>query len=269
MELAENGEDSVNQLLAIDIGNTHIKIGLYENGQWIEDWRLSTDPRRTADEYRIALLNLIQNSHQPSRTVEHVAIASVVPLLTPAFIRVGEVLSQTPPREISPPGYGMTVRYRTPESLGADRFVNALAAYHLVRDTVVVVDVGTTATIDVVSADGTFMGGAIAPGPHFLSQALAQGTAKLPLIAPVIPNTAIGESTAEAVAIGVGHGFIGMVNALVERTWQALGAPAEVVITGGWSRRILPLLSFPARLEPMLTMEGLRLAAQWDETRSD
>lgn len=252
------------QLLAIDIGNTHIKIGLYAHGTWIEDWRLSTDSRRSADEYRIALLNLMEKSQSPLRSVEHVAIASVVPLLTPAFMRVGELLSDTLPWEIAPPGYGLRVDYEPPESLGADRFINALAAWQLVQDTVVVVDVGTTATVDVVSADGRFLGGAIAPGPHFLAQALAQGTAKLPNIAPVIPEELIGRSTSMAVAIGVGHGFIGIVNELVERAWKAVGRQTEVVVTGGWSGRILPLLKFSARLEPLLTMEGLRHAAEWN-----
>ncbi|MBX5467014.1 MAG: type III pantothenate kinase [Firmicutes bacterium] len=250
-------------LLAIDIGNTHIKLGLWLDGSWREEWRLSTDVRRTADEYRISLHSLL---HQVGlEGVRRCAIASVVPLLTPIFMRVGEVLSELPPIEIQPPGYGMAVDYVPPDSLGADRFVNALAAWHKVQAAVVVVDVGTTATVDAVSWEGRFLGGAIAPGPHFLAQALAQGTAKLPLVAPTIPDLALGRNTAAAVSVGVGHGFVGMVRELVTRTWKALGEEAPVVLTGGWSQRLLPWLHFPARLEPKLTLDGLRYAVEWLE----
>jgi type III pantothenate kinase len=253
----------VDPLLAIDIGNTHIKLGLWIDGRWREEWRLSTDVRRTADEYRISLHSLLQQVGL--RGVRRCAIASVVPLLTPIFMRVGEVLSELPPVEIQPPGFGMTVDYQPPDSLGADRFVNALAAWRKLGTAVVVVDVGTTATVDAVSWEGHFLGGAIAPGPHFLALALAQGTAKLPLVAPTIPDLAIGQTTNQAVLVGVGHGFVGMVSELVTRTWKVLGERAPVVVTGGWSQRLLPWLRFPAQLEPQLTLDGLRFAVEWLE----
>lgn len=197
------------------------------------------------------------------RMVERAAVASVVPLLTPVFVRAAGSVSHAPALEVAPPGYGMAVDYVPPESLGADRFVNALAAWHLVQGAVVVVDVGTTATIDAVSAAGRFLGGSIAPGPHFLTQALAQGTARLPHIPPVIPGFPIGRGTADAIAAGVGHGFVGMVRELVAQTRRVAGDEAEVVLTGGWAARLQPHLGFPARLEPRLTLEGLRVAAEW------
>ncbi|MHB1954766.1 MAG: type III pantothenate kinase, partial [Sulfobacillus sp.] len=167
-----------------------------------------------------------------------------------------------------PPGYGLEVAYRPPESLGADRFVNALAAWRKLQGNVVVVGVGTTATIDAVAMPGVFLGGSIAPGPHLLANALAQGTARLPLVPPNIPEVLIGQSTQQAIAVGVGHGFIGMVNELVFRTWQMLGSQTPVVLTGGWARRIQPHLKFAAQLEPMLTLEGLRYAAEYAATSS-
>ncbi|CAB1130009.1 Type III pantothenate kinase [Candidatus Hydrogenisulfobacillus filiaventi] len=234
---------------------------MWDSGRWCAEWRLSTDIRRTADEYHLSLRGLLQEAGL--RMVERAVVASVVPLLTPVFVRAAGSVAHHPALEVSPPGYGMGVDYDPPESLGADRFVNALAAWHLVHGPVVVVDVGTTATIDAVSADGRFLGGSIAPGPHFLTQALAQGTARLPHIPPVIPDFAIGRRTADAIAAGVGHGFVGMVRELVAWARQVTGESAEVVLTGGWAGRLRPHLGFAARLEPRLTLEGLRVAAEW------
>lgn len=246
------------RILAVDIGNTHIKLGLWADPGWIGEWRLSTDVRRTADEYRVSIQSLLADLG--TRQVDQVVLGSVVPLLTPALVRVGEVLGKRPPLEIVPPGYGMAVRYDPPEALGTDRFLNALAAYDLVGGAVVVVDAGTTATVDAVNSAGEFLGGAIAPGPHFLSEALAQGTAKLPHIPPAFPRFTIGHSTQTAIQVGVGHGFVGMVDALVGRAREALGTDAVVVLTGGWGARLRPHLSFATRLEPRLTLHGLVLA---------
>lgn len=252
---------SMDQLLAIDIGNTHIKLGLFQDGQWRQEWRLSTEVKRTADEYRLSLRGLLAEAGV--ERVKWSIIGSVVPLLTPIFLRVADTLTDTVPMEVSPPGYGLAVDYVPPDSLGADRFVNALAAWQKYRVDLVVVDVGTTATIDAVSGSGRFLGGTIAPGPHFLVRALAEGTARLPHILPVIPEQRIGHSTQEAIAVGVGHGFIGMVNALIARTRSVLGAAAPVILTGGWAGRIQAQLATPVRLEPLLTLEGLRYAARW------
>lgn len=246
------------ELLAIDIGNTHIKLGVYSNQRWLEEWRLSTEIRRTADEYRLTLRGLLHEAG--ILDFDQAVIASVVPLLTPIFLRVVETMVKRPPLEINPPGYGLQVLYRPPESLGADRFVNALGAHALVG-AAVVVDAGTTVTVDAVTADGKFLGGVIAPGPHFLAQALAQGTAKLPHILPVIPEFLIGRSTQDAIAAGVGYGFVGMVNELIARTLKAMGEDVPIVLTGGWAGRLEPHIRFPVRLEPRLTLEGLRVAS--------
>jgi type III pantothenate kinase len=185
----------------------------------------------------------------------------VVPLLTPIFLRVARTVSARLPLEVTPPGYGLKIDYPA-EMLGADRFVNALAAWHLVRGAVVVADVGTTATVDAV-ADGTFLGGAIAPGPHFLVQALAQGTARLPQVLPVIEPWTLGKTTQGAIRAGVGHGFVGMVSSLIEKTRSVIGEQVPVVMTGGWATRIMPYLNFPVQIEPRLTLEGLRHADAW------
>ncbi len=254
--------------LAIDIGNTHIKLGVYRQSDgWIGEWRLSTDVRRTADEYRVAISSLL--SDLMLKQVDQIVLASVVPLLTPALMRVGEVIGRRLPMEVSPPGYGLRVQYDPPEALGADRFLNALSAWHRLQRSLVVVDAGTTATIDAVNSQGEFIGGAIAPGPHFLADALAHGTAKLPHIPPVVPNLLIGHSTYTAIQVGVGYGFVGMVEALVERAWQALGGQAPVIITGGWAARIQPYLGFAASLEPRLTLDGLIVAAEFRDASKE
>lgn len=244
------------RLLAIDIGNTHIKIGLFSHDRWVEEWRLATDMRRTPDEYRLFVRGLLKESNID--TVDRAIVASVVPLLTPFFLRVVQSVSLAAPEEVVPPGYGLSVDY-PPDSLGADRFINALAAWEKMHRSVVVVDVGTTATVDAV-ADGVFLGGAIAPGPHFLAQALAEGTARLPYITPVIEPWAIGKNTQMAIHAGIGQGFVGMVKELIEQTRAAIGEDSPVILTGGWSQRLAPFLGFPVQLEPRLTLEGLRYA---------
>ncbi len=246
-------------LLAIDIGNTHIKIGLFDQGQWMEEWRLATDLRRTPDEYRLFVRGLLLESRVES--VDRAIVASVVPLLTPFFLRVLESVSLSEPVEVVPPGYGIAVDY-PPQNLGPDRFVNALAAWQMVRRSVVVVDVGTTATVDAV-VDGVFVGGAIAPGPHFLAQALAEGTARLPHVTPAIEPWTIGKNTEQAIRAGVGQGFAGMVRSLIENTRGSIGEEAPIVLTGGWSVRLQPFLGLPVRMEPQLTLEGLRFANDW------
>ncbi len=245
--------------MAMDIGNTHIKIGLFSQGRWVEEWRLGTDVRRTADEYRLMVQALLLESHVDG--VDRAIVASVVPLLTPCLLQVLESISLARPIEIVPPGYGLEVDY-PPANLGADRFVNALAAWVLSRRPVVVVSVGTTATVDAV-VDGVYLGGAIAPGPHFLTQALAKGTARLPPVLPSIEPWIIGKNTEQAIRTGVGQGFVCMVRGLIEHTRDTIGNDAAVILTGGWSRRIHPYIGIPARLEPRLTLEGLRFADEW------
>jgi type III pantothenate kinase len=248
-------------LLAIDVGNTHIKLGLRQDGVWTHEWRMSTDVRRTADEYRLPLKGLLAEAGRDG--VDTVVLASVVPLLTPAFLRVAETLAAQRVLEVVPPGYGLRVRYHPPDSLGADRFVNAVAAWTMLHRSLVVVDVGTTVTVDAVSDQGEFLGGAIAPGPHFMAQALAQGTARLPLIPPVIPDLLIGTTTAEAIQMGVGQSLAGTVDRLVRRLWRFLGQETPVVLTGGWAQRLRPQLDFPVYLEPRLTLDGLAACADW------
>ncbi len=252
----------LDSLLAIDVGNTHIKLGLRQDGQWSHEWRMSTDVRRTADEYRQPLKGFLAEAGFD--VVDNVVLASVVPLLTPAFVRVGEALSEGKVLEVSPPGYGMEVSYAPPDSLGADRFANALAAFALVQRAVVVVDVGTTTTVDAVSATGRFMGGAIAPGPHFMAQALAEGTARLPMIPPSLTqltDATLGGATHEAIQVGVAQTLVGSVDRLVRRTWRLLGAECPVVLTGGWGARLAPHLDFPVEVVPRLTLEGLAICA--------
>lgn len=257
--------DFVDYLLAIDIGNTHIKVGLFHDGVWQEQWRLATDAGRTVDEYRVLLQRFLQRALV--ERVDQVVLACVVPLLGPIFHRVAGALSDAPLLEVTPPGYGLKVQYNPPDSLGADRFANALGAWCKYHTNLVVVGVGTAATVDAVSRDGVFLGGVIAPGPHFLAQALASGMARLPLIPPAFPDRLLGPNTQEAIAVGVGHGFIGMVHELILRTWQELGDRTPIILTGGWAQRILPHLAFEVTLEPTLTLDGLRYAAAYHAGR--
>jgi len=249
----------VSRLLAIDIGNTHLKIGLLVDGRWQEEWRLATDMRRTPDEYRLFVRGLFLEAQVDQ--VDRTLVVSVVPLLTPFILGVVDSVSRTTPIEVVPPGYGLAVDYPA-EKLGPDRFVGALAAWNLTHAPTIVVDVGTTATVDAV-VDGVYLGGAIAPGPHFLSQALAEGTARLPHVAPVIESWTLGKNTEEAIRAGVGQGFVGLVKGLIENTRTVVGPNAQIVLTGGWSQRLEPHLGVTVRREPRLTLEGLRCADEW------
>lgn len=253
----------IDRILGIDIGNTHTKLSYYSDRHWCNPWRLSTDLKRTSDEYRVLVGQWLHEAGISE--LDYLAISSVVPPLTPIFQRVGSELGATNIVEITPPGYGLTVLYHPPESLGSDRFLNALAAWRLLREDCIVVDMGTTVTVDSVSAKGQFLGGVIAPGLHFLMESLARGTAKLPLLSPELSEGVIGQSTRDGIAIGVGHGFIGMVNALITRSLTYFSPLVPVVVTGGWASRVSPHLNVPTREIPFLTMEGLRFALEWRE----
>lgn len=257
--------DFVDYLLAIDIGNTHIKVGLFHDGGWQAVWRLSTDAVRTTDEYRVLLQKFLQTALV--ERVDQVVLACVVPLLGPIFHRVAGALSDAPLLEVTSPGYGLKVQYNPPDSLGADRFASALGAWYKYHTNLVVVGVGTTTTVDVVSRERVFLGGVIAPGPHFLAQAVTDGTTHLPLIPPSFPDHLLGVNTHEAIAVGVGHGFIGMLHELVLRTGQKCGERTAIILTGGWAQRVLPHLAFEATWDPTLTLDGLRYAAAYHAGR--
>lgn len=259
--------------LALDVGNSHITLGLHDGHAWRAHWRWSTQPTATADEYGLRLrLTLAQWGMAPHH-LRGVGMVSVVPQLIPVLEQAVEAYLNLPVWTLtSTTEVGLRFAYNR-QQLGLDRVANAVAAYHQVGGPVCVVDIGTAVTVDAVSSEGTFLGGIIAPGPGLLAEALATRTAllpRIPLESVEDPNQLpwLPRSTQEALQTGLVLGFLSMVQGLIRRVCNALeqhevqqhGSPLvspRAIATGGWSERFAAWLGLP--WFPYLTLEGVRL----------
>jgi len=249
-------------LLAIDVGNSNIKLGAFEGDRLMEHWRVATDRHHTEDEYGILLNDLFQSRGRSFRDFSAVAISTVVPPLTPTLEEVCRKYFGVEPLIVGGPGVktGLKVRYDNPREAGADRIVDAVAAYSKYGGPVIVVKFGTATTFDAVSADGEFLGGAIAPGVSISTEALFARAARLPRIDLVRPKSVIGRTTVDSMRSGILYGFAGQVDALVTRMRQEMKAPeATVVASGGMAELIAPETRTVSVVDPSLTLEGLRI----------
>lgn len=247
-------------LLAVDIGNTQTVLGLFEGEALDGHWRISTNASLTADEILVKVTGLISLSGHEWADVDEVILASVVPRLTDAW---AEVTAHACGREalIVGPGLktGVPIRYDNPHEVGADRIVNAVAAYRTYGGPLVVVDFGTATTLDVVAADGGYLGGAIAPGVETSAEALFSKAARLSKVDLEAPARVIGTNTRESVQAGLVLGEAAMVDGLVRRVWQELGSETPVVATGGLAPRMAPLCETITHVDVDLTLTGLRM----------
>lgn len=259
--------------LAIDIGNTNIVAGLFPaakkkgTGLPAVSWRMATDARRTADEYGALLVTLFrQSGHEPAH-VRGVAVASVVPPLDQTFQDLSLQVFRIKPLFIGPEvNTGVRVLYDHPHEVGADRVVNAAAAYARLKRACIVVDFGTATTFDCVSARGEYIGGVIAPGPAMAAQALAEKTAKLPFLGTFrAPRRAIGRNTVDSIASGLFHGYVGLTQEILGRLKAEMGANTPVLATGGFAGLMRPAVKGIQQVVPHLTLEGLRLI--WQRNR--
>lgn len=248
-------------LLAIDTGNTQTHIGIFSGPELTADWRISTEPSRTADELALMIKEFLElHDLSFSRQVTGVAIASVVPSQTAALRDMVTSYFHFDPVVVEPgTRTGMPVLVDTPREVGADRVANAIAAYELVGGPVIVVDFGTATTFDAVSIDGELLGCAICPGIQISANALWTVAAQIQKIELIPPRSIIGKSTTEAVRSGVVLGSAAMVDGLIERMQEELGGDAEVVGTGGLAPMILEECKTKVRHEPYLTLTGLRI----------
>jgi type III pantothenate kinase len=247
-------------LFCIDIGNTNIVMGLYAGPQLLTHWRVATDPQRMADEYGMLVLDLFERSEQDPASVEGVILASVVPPLTGIFEKLSErYLHQKPLVVDATVHTGVRILLDNPKEVGADRVVNVVAAYHRYGGPACVVDIGTGATFDLLSAEGDYLGGAIAPGPGIAAEALFQRAAKLPRIDLVRPPSPIGKNTVHAMQSGLLYGYVGLVEGLVARFRAELGAEMKVIATGGLASLIAGETRVFDAVDPWLTLDGLRL----------
>ncbi len=244
-------------LLAIDVGNTNTVIGLFDGEGMVRSWRTKTDARTTADEIALTFRGLLEGAGE----ITGIALCSTVPAVLREMRLMLERYFATTPRVIIEPGIktGVPVLTDNPKEVGADRIVNTIAAHHLFGGPCIVVDFGTSTNLDVVSAKGEFLGGALAPGIEISLDALAQRAAQLRKVELVRPRSAIGKNTVEALQSGALYGFAGQVDGLVDRICAELGEVTAVVATGGLAPIVVPESRTITHYEPDLTLIGLRL----------
>lgn len=247
-------------LLAVDIGNTNITFGLYEGAELGPRWRIRTIHEKTPDEYGILVCQLFQHRGCRTEDVTGVAIASVVPPLTMTFVHVcREYLGQDPLVVDAGVRTGVRIRYENPKEVGADRVVDAAAVRALYGVPACVVDFGTATTFDAVSAEGDYLGGAIAPGIGIAAQALFERTAKLPRVELSRPPSVIGRNTAHSIQSGLLFGYVALVEGMVARFKQELGPETRVVATGGLAEVVAKETEVIDVVDPWLTLHGLRI----------
>lgn len=261
-------------LLTIDIGNTNATLGVYGGDHLLADWRLSSAQHLTSDELGLSLVGLFSHAGLDRAALEGVCLASVVPPLTATYTEAcRKYLGQFPLVVDLGVKTGVRVLVSEPRTVGADRIVNACAVKALVGGPAIVVDFGTATTFDAVDGDGNYLGGAIAPGLEVAAESLSGRTAKLPRVDLTIPPAAIGRNTTDAIRSGVMFGYVSLVEGMIARFSAELAADASkpsgrrltVVATGGLAATIAGMTSCIDRVEPSLTLEGLRLI--WDLNR--
>jgi type III pantothenate kinase len=248
-------------LLALDIGNTNITIGIFDGPDLRVSWRIATDLERLSDEYAVMMLGLLRNEGIEPGEVRQAIMASVVPDLAPVFeqlcrryFSVEALLVGTGTKT------GVRILYDNPREVGADRIVDVVAAMHLYGPPpLIIVDFGTATVFDAVSAEGDYLGGAIAPGIGIASEALFERAAKLYRVRLERPSTAIGKNTAGAIQSGTLFGYVGLIEGMVARFKAELGGSARVVATGGWAELLAKETQVFDAVDANLTLTGLRL----------
>jgi len=245
-------------LLAIDVGNTNTVLGLFDGEELLRSYRVKTDPRSTADEYRLTFRGLLRDDPD----ITGVALCSTVPAVLREMRTMLERYYAHVPHVIVEPGAktGVPVLMDNPKEVGADRIANTLAAHHLYGGPCIVVDFGTSTNFDVVSAKGEFLGGALAPGVEISLDALASRAAQLRKVEFVPPRSVIAKNTVEALQSGALYGFAGQVDGIVTRIIAELGGGVTAVIaTGGLAPVVIKESSTVTVHRPDLTLQGLRL----------
>lgn len=250
-------------LLVIDVGNTNTVLGLFDENELLHDWRIRTEIDHTIDEYGVLIYNLYQSSRMKAKEIKSVTdiiISCVVPpmlnILEPLCVKYFNIKPL-----IVGPGIktGMPIFYDNPKEVGADRIVNAVAAFDKYRKESIIVDFGTATTFDYVSPKGEYMGGCIAPGIVISSEALFERASKLPRVEFSKPKTVITKDTVSAMQAGIMFGYAGLVDGIVSRMKAEVKSNPIVIATGGLARVVAPETKTIEKIEEMLTLDGLRI----------
>jgi len=246
-------------LLAIDVGNTNTVLGLYRGRELVRHWRIQTETDRTVDEHGVLLRGLFGAAAIEPR-IDGVIISCVVPPMQPTVEAVSREYLTVEPLTVGPGmKTAMPILYDNPKEVGADRIVNAVAAYERTHDSTIVVDFGTATTFDYISAKGEYVGGVITPGPGISLDALYQRAAKLYRVEMAKPPRVVGRNTIHAIQSGIIYGYVAMVDGLVRRIQEENAAPSRVLATGGFAKLLAPESQTIEEVDEFLTLDGLRI----------
>jgi type III pantothenate kinase len=252
--------------LAIDIGNTNVTMGVFEGEKILYTWRLQTSIHKMPDEYAVALMNLLKFRNIAIEDIKAVALCSTVAPLIPIFVEMLEDYFNIKPLVVTAGiKTGVRIHGDNPREVGADRVVNTVAGYKLYGGPTIVVDLGTATTFDIISKDGDFIGGVIAPGPMTAAEALFSHTAALPRIQFSHPQKAIGTNTISAMLSGIMFGYTGLIENIVAHIEQELGEKATVVATGGYGTIFAKETNIFKVVNPDITLVGLRMIYQMNK----
>jgi type III pantothenate kinase len=248
-------------LLAVDVGNTQTHLGAFRGDEMVEHWRFQTRAGMTGDELAERIAGFMALSGLELRGVEALVVSSVVPPLGAQYEQLAERYLDGAQCLLVGPGVktGMAIRIDNPYEVGADRLVNAVAAFERFRSACVVVDFGTGINFDAVSAEGEYLGGAIAPGVEISLTALTERGARIPRIDLAEPATAVGKSTRGAIQSGVVYGFAGLIDGVARRIAAELGEDTPFIATGGLAEAIVPFCETIDEIDDLLTLRGLHL----------
>ncbi|MCG6922023.1 MAG: type III pantothenate kinase [Acidobacteria bacterium] len=253
-------------LLTVDLGNTNTVLGVFEGSELRVHWRLTTRREQTADEYGVLVRNLFASSTLEPAQITGVALASVVPPLTPVLVELSRQYLGHEPLVVEPGvKTGMPILYEPPADVGADRILNGVAAFATFGGPVVVLDFGTATTFDVITKRGEYAGGVICPGIGVSADALFQRAARLPRVDIRDPGAVIGRSTVTSMQSGLYYGYAAMCEGVIGRIRDELGEPVSVVATGGLAETLAVEIPSIEAVDPVLTLSGLRLI--WERNR--
>lgn len=247
-------------ILVVDVGNTHTVIGLYQGKKLTHHWRLLTESERTADEYGVVLRSLFSSADLTFSTVQGIVVSSVVPPMNTMTEELVHKYFRLAPLMVGPGiKTGMPILYDNPREVGADRIVNAVAAYERYHDATIVVDFGTATTFDYITKAGEYLGGAIVPGVGISLDALFHKTAKLYRVEMAKPPHVVGRNTVHAIQSGIFYGYTALVDGMVERIQKEHKTHARVIATGGFAQLIAKESTSIEEEDEFLTLEGLRI----------